>query len=153
MKKTILIGLLALALPSIGFGEEEKENDFFDSVIGTRIEECKGHFDIVPYFNIAIGADQDKESMPEVAKSLENFGETGKISLTEAQAKDPIAVSCATYAEGVLAGGIGSQLVSGLSQALGNAIAEGVSTVFEEVVNGIGEAVSQSVEGQIPEKK
>lgn len=147
MKRIILIGLLLyFALPTKSFGEESQKGDFFSSVIGARSEMCKGHFDILPYFVLAIGATEDNGVGPEVVKSLEHFGSTGKISLTEDQSNDPVAVSCATYAEGLMAGSIGRQIFVAVVEGVGKAFGEAIGKVVEGIAESIGAAVSKSIQ-------
>ena len=132
IKKVILIGFLSLALPTISFSEEKQGKDF--SFVDIKIKDCRGHFDIMPYLMLAIGVDQDDRITPETVKSLENFEETGRIALTDAQSKDPIAVICAIYAEGLLVGGIGSRLVRIFAEGLSKALDEPIDNVTVKVV-------------------
>lgn len=152
MKRIILIGLLLyFALPTKSFGEESQKG-IYSSVIDARSEMCKGHFDILPYVVLAIGLKDYRHVNSEVVKSLEHFGSTGKISLTEDQSNDPVAVSCATYAEGLMAGGIGRQLFVSVKgwvkhgEGEGKAFGEAIGKVVEGIAESIGVDVFKSIQ-------
>ncbi len=145
MIRSFLVAAIVAGMPLVGFAQEKQEKDFFDSVLGTRIKECKAHFDIEPYFILAVGADQDERINESVVRSLENFSTTGRLVIPQNQRNNPVAVRCATYAEGLMAGGLGAQIVAALGEAMGKAIGEGMGKAVEAIGKGIGEAINQGL--------
>lgn len=141
MIRSILVGAMVASMSLVGSAQEKQEKDFFDEIMAERIKECKPHFDIEPYFILAIGADHDERINESVLKSLEDFSTTGRLIVPQNKKNNPVAVSCATYAEGMMAGGTGAQLVI----ALGEAMSEGLGKAIEAIGKGIGEAFNQGL--------
>lgn len=141
--KSLLIIILFFIAPLSSFAEEEK--DFFETTVMSHLEECKDHFDIEPYFKLAIGADFDESVADEVLISIETFMHTGRLPIPEDQKDSSLVVRCATFAEGMMVGGFGREIVSTVSRVLGEAIGE----AFGRALESLGQGFEQGFEPQL----
>lgn len=96
---------LLVGLSSSVFAKD-KEVDFFQGILGPKLEACKKHFDISDYLIEAIGADQEMPIDVKFIESLQRFRVTGELTLSKEQTKNAVAVKCASFAEGMLAHGL-----------------------------------------------
>lgn len=138
MIKKVLTGLVSLSLTSTVAAIELPTEDSFKIFLKSKIVECKNHFDIEAYFLAAIGVKVDERITEEVLENLENFKETGQLSISKSDAKDNIAVECANFTEGILMGSIGRQLMFDATKA------EGANSA----VNGMSEALNKAMQSE-----
>ncbi len=140
MKTLVLLAFFMATIPLSLFAQEgpkeqeEKAQDFLTAILQPKIQECKNHFDILPFFILAIGADQ-KTVNDDIEKSLASYRSTGRLIIPEDKKNDPVAVSCATYAEGMLASAIGGLLISMLGDSMVQSFGEGTDKMFNQGPN------------------
>lgn len=135
-KRIYSIFAITFLMPAAAFAQEESHTDLFESIIGTRVRECREHFDLEPYILIAVGAQPDDRITEETIQAISEFADTGRLRLPKDKEADPIAQSCATYAEGLLAGGLAHQFVSAVGEALAEMLADAVQKALDAVTKG-----------------
>lgn len=144
MKTTNLkLLILPLLLVSQMAQAQNESPDFFNDVVGKRVQTCKSHFDVEPFLVAAMGATDDPRFTPELRASVEKFGQTGRLTIPASKMKDPLAHTCAAYAEGMLVGSISYQL----GQAIGTAIGEFLGQAIQKMFEGLGQDLSQPPKG------
>lgn len=135
MKRVLLLAIM-LALPGLSLAEEDKS--FFATTVEPKIAECKDHYDIELYFKIAVGADIDNGITDETINSLETFFNTGKLAVPETKKSDAVAMQCAQFAEGMLVGGLGNEIVSVMVNGIALAIGDAFGQALESIGEGFG---------------
>jgi hypothetical protein len=149
VKKSMILAAILAATQFSSFAEENqavyrvemKVVDFFGDILGPRIEECRNHFDIEPYFNRAIGTYMVKDVPEEV---LENYSDTGLLTVPEEIRKDPVGLKCVAFVEGMMAGGTGRQMLSG--GEFGQAGYRGRNLVSEKTGLAVTRAIKEGLE-------
>lgn len=137
MAKAILVAAMVLSVPLASFAQQN--DNFLDAVLLDRVKKCENHFDIKPYISIAIGDYNSVQNHENIAQSVENFIKRGKLILPQNKSRNPIALSCANYAEGIMTGSFLVQLVGKLPEAIGQSLSQGLADYF----NKNGEANNQ----------
>lgn len=94
------------------FADMSKDNDEFTKILLDRVQECQNHFDIEPFFLLVSGSYRGEKLSPEVIAALHDFPKTGRLILPSDKKNDLVALSCANYAEGLIASRIVYQLTT-----------------------------------------
>lgn len=70
--------------------------DFYGDILAPRIEECRDHFDIEPFYKFAIGT-YVKEGVS--GDFFTHYHETGRLIVPEKLKNDEVALKCVAFVE------------------------------------------------------